>query len=594
MGGGRLFVTFAGNMFKINFMKKLILTFLLSSVGMAVTAAPEAGQCYEIDGLWYRFVGNETITHVELVRPAHWTTEQYSGVLELPSKVVYDGVEYKVSGLVGSTLMNSEITEFTIGEGFDVKEESSSFINVSLRYNTSLERINLKSFAHNENFSYGNGMIVNVGNSPGCVYVYTRDYGDRTELVIDKFNVYGPDGKKLIPFLAVNEDVKNPLYPDENGVFHLGPNFYYDGKYCTVLPMQSYTIVGLGVEYEGGYCMFRTEPAANQSGLYSENDDVRYIVTGKDAVVTVPENGTYSGAVEIPSTIQYGDTQIPVTQIEANAFENSEITSVTIPSNINKIGDNAFSNCESLESADLSAMTDVTFGNSTFAGCTSLVDVTLPSALTQIPNGMFRGCTALASINLPATVTSISANSFGGCESLKSVRMPNTDVRLSFPFDEKSGIFKFEVLENTNELIRFTCDAGIYGADGEKLPMFAYDNTYVYGQARAAYYPENGVFTIHKNTGITTYAADDYNLSFYYDFTQGEQLPSFDLSERNALGFLTVALPKTSGVDLPVVSDGDASVEYYDLQGIRRPYETLAPGLYIRRQGGKAEKVIIR
>ncbi len=578
----------------MNFMKKLILTFLLSSVGMAVSAAPVAGQCYEIDGAWYRFVGNDSITHVELVRPAQWTTEQYSGALELPSKVVYEGKEYRVSGLISSALLNSAVTEFTIGEGFDVTDDRNSFINISLRNDASLERINLKSLAHNENFSYGNGMMINVGNHPGCIYVYTRNYGDRTELVIDKFNVYGPDGKKLTPFLAVGEDVKTPLYPDENGVFNLGPNYYYDGKYCIVLPMQAYTVVGLGVEYEGGYCMFRTEPAVNQSGLYSENDDVRYIVTGQDAVVTAPEEGTYSGAVEIPSAIQYGDTELPVTQIGAGAFENSAISSVTVPSNINNIGDNAFSNCESLESADLSSMSNVTFGTGTFAGCTSLTDVALPTALTQIPAATFQGCTALESIVLPATVTSINANSFGGCESLKSMRMPNKDVRLSFPFDEKSGIFEFEVLENTDELIRFTCDVDIYGPDGEKLPLFAYDNAYVYGQERAAYYPENGIFTIHKNTGITTYAAGGDKVSFYYDFAQGDQLPSFSLSDRTTLGFLTITLPKTSGVEAPVVSGEAAPVEYYDLQGIRRSADSLAPGLYIRRQGGKAEKVIVR
>lgn len=576
-------------------MKKLIFAFLLSSVGMAVSGAPVAGQCYEIDGAWYRFVGNDSITHVELVRPPQWTTEQYSGALELPSKVTYEGKEYRVSGLIMSALLNSEVTEFTIGEGFDVTEDRNSFINISLRNDASLERINLKSLAHNENFSYGTGMLINVGNHPGCIYVYTRNYGDRTELVIDKFNVYGPDGKKLTPFLAVGEDVKTPLYPDENGVFNLGPNYYYDDKYCIVLPLQGgYTIVGLGVEYEGGYCMFRTEPATNQSGLYSENDDVRYIVTGQDAVVTAPEEGTYSGAVEIPSAIQYGDIELPVTQIGAGAFENSAISSVTVPSNINRIGDDAFSNCESLESADFSATSNVTFGYGAFADCISLTDVALPTALTQIPAATFRGCTSLETIVLPATVTSINANAFGGCESLKSMRMPNKDVRLSFPFDEKSGIIKFEVLENTDELIRFTCDADIYGADGEKLPLFAYDNTYVYGQERAAYYPENGVFTIHKNTGITTYAAGGDQVSFYYDFAQGDQLPSFSLSDRTTLGFLTITLPKTSGVEAPVISGEAAPVEYYDLQGIRRSADSLAPGLYIRRQGGKAEKVIVR
>lgn len=47
-----------------------------------------------------------------------------------------------------------------------------------------------------------------------------------------------------------------------------------------------------------------------------------------------------------------------------------------------------------------------------------------------------------------------------------------------------------------------------------------------------------------------------------------------------------------SGIDGVEVSDNDAPVEYFDLQG--RPVADPAPGVYIRRQGSKTEKVIIR
>ncbi len=37
-----------------------------------------------------------------------------------------------------------------------------------------------------------------------------------------------------------------------------------------------------------------------------------------------------------------------------------------------------------------------------------------------------------------------------------------------------------------------------------------------------------------------------------------------------------------------------APVEYYNLQGVRMVEDNLAPGLYIKRQGKKATKVVIR
>ncbi len=45
---------------------------------------------------------------------------------------------------------------------------------------------------------------------------------------------------------------------------------------------------------------------------------------------------------------------------------------------------------------------------------------------------------------------------------------------------------------------------------------------------------------------------------------------------------------------LEAIIDGvaTASAEYYNLQGVR--VENPAAGLYIRRQGSKAEKVIVR
>ena len=41
-----------------------------------------------------------------------------------------------------------------------------------------------------------------------------------------------------------------------------------------------------------------------------------------------------------------------------------------------------------------------------------------------------------------------------------------------------------------------------------------------------------------------------------------------------------------------IAVDDNAPVEYYNLQGVR--VENPANGLYIRRQGSKAEKVIVR
>ncbi|MDO5395231.1 MAG: hypothetical protein Q4F07_04630, partial [Bacteroidales bacterium] len=50
----------------------------------------------------------------------------------------------------------------------------------------------------------------------------------------------------------------------------------------------------------------------------------------------------------------------------------------------------------------------------------------------------------------------------------------------------------------------------------------------------------------------------------------------------------------SSGVDNIIADDTDAPVEYYNLQGVRVAAENLSTGIYIRRQGSKATKVLIR
>lgn len=48
------------------------------------------------------------------------------------------------------------------------------------------------------------------------------------------------------------------------------------------------------------------------------------------------------------------------------------------------------------------------------------------------------------------------------------------------------------------------------------------------------------------------------------------------------------------GVDDVAVDANDAAVEYYNLQGVRVDADNLTPGVYVRRQGNKAVKVIIK
>lgn len=569
---------------------------------------------FEEGGLWYEAYG----ALANVVLPPD--KKQYEGVVELPSSVTHDGVQYFVRATT-TVFRDSSISDFTLGEGFD-KIEYENYRSVDLWFSndSALERLTLKSFC-GEDTGYGN---IQTGNNPGCVYVYLRDYGDRTEVAVDKFNVYGPDGKKLSPFLCINEDPKQPLYPDENGVFHLGPNYKYDDSMCGVLPVGLYTLVYLCVEYEGQYMKICTEPLPYQSGIFTVQDGLQYTFTGQELILTAPEDGTvYSGEFNIPETVEYNGQTFPITQIGAGAFAGSDITSVTFHDGITKIGEGVFSGCESLSDVKLpSRMTSLSVRM--FEGCTSLAEIELPEFLGYIQYRAFADCKSLSTINLPDRLISIgmeafegsgienivwpgessmarsesmlkilSVGAFANCAKLAEVRLPKINT-IDNPFDD-SKLISFEIIEDTDEYVRFRCDAEIYDTDGNKLPLFAY-STHIFDENgfRPAYYGENNEYKVPRKDLINNRRYWGI-LSFYYDFSKGDYFRSFSLDDRNIPipSFFRITIPeRTEGIEDAIISDTDAPVEYFNLQGIR--VESPSEGLYIRRCGNKAEKTVIR
>ena len=106
-----------------------------------------------------------------------------------------------------------------------------------------------------------------------------------------------------------------------------------------------------------------------------ETDGIYYNITdfsNHEVAVTfkIQYAATYSGNIDIPSTVTYRGTTFTVTSIGGSAFGACQgLTSVTIPNSVTSIGFSAF------------------------AGCTGLTSVTIPSSVTSIGGSAFSGCT---------------------------------------------------------------------------------------------------------------------------------------------------------------------------------------------------------
>ncbi len=158
--------------------------------------------------------------------------------------------------------------------------------------------------------------------------------------------------------------------------------------------------------------------------------------------ITLPEQITTIGTSAFNSCTNLKKITIPdsVTSIEGCAFSGcTSLTSVTIPNSVTSIGGCAFEGCTLLTSvhiSDLSAWCKINFGGSSanplcngaklYLNGSELTDITIPSDIAEIKSYAFCDCTSLTSITIPESVTSIGKYAFCGCTSLTTITIPDS------------------------------------------------------------------------------------------------------------------------------------------------------------------------
>ena len=196
-----------------------------------------------------------------------------------------------------------------------------------------------------------------------------------------------------------------------------------------------------------GFCSSCELPMSATEGLIID-------VSGDGAYAEVIGYSGSSTKVNIP--LIYNN--LPVKTIYDEAFKDTNITKVVIPSSVTSIGDRAFSGCNSALYTTENNLTYVKangnpyfllmgatnknfttyvinsqtkhIGYGVFADCTRLARIVIPDSVTSIGSSAFAYCDSLTNVTIGDSVTSIGERAFYDCDSLTSIVIPDSVISI--------------------------------------------------------------------------------------------------------------------------------------------------------------------
>lgn len=273
--------------------------------------------------------------------------------------------------------------------------------------------------------------------------------------------------------------------------------------------------------------------AEDEKPLEYTQNGITYLVVGQEA--SVVECDPELTEVNIESEID----GYPVTSVRSAFYKNENITKVTLPDSIKKIGKYSFYGCSNLVNINLPQEINH-IGEYAFYSCSSLTSVDIPDNITSMERYVFYNCTALTSICIPGNVTTIKDRAFGRCTALETVNFSEGLLSLeSYAFSNCTELTSINLPSTLTKIDANHVFDGCYKLEPVVIPKkvssyFTYsfsDNTVllVYEGSRAHYYAqeddmiylvikENEEPLIYNKDGITYIIKDNEAIAVGCDF----------------------------------------------------------------------------
>lgn len=340
-------------------------------------------------------------------------------------------------------------------------------------------------------------------------------------------------------------------------------------------------------------------------------DGIKYHIENGEATIAVQDE-TLSGDIVIPESISYDENNYSVVRATNGAFQNTDITGITLPNSITSLGNSCFKLCNKLTSVKLpdniTSLGDETFmtcrklsvielpkklislgqycfmncnitkltlpnsittiGQGCFYSCSNLETVTLPQNITNLPAACFEDCKELSEITLHEGITSLGQSCFAGCSSLTSIKLPKSINKITGP--ALYGCF-----ENCSNLSEVTCQWD--NLDGIDVGSDAFNN--IFSEARL--YIPKGTTEIYKAKEPWSkfkYIIEDNDVT---EDAEKCQTPTISYSDKK----LTFTSPTEGAKYHYTITDDDVKTEAYTEDGIIDLSATYEISVYASADG---------